>query len=175
MSNDTNNLKAIGPMVTKNKLGKIVCRHPWTSFDIYPNGDVTPCCYLPQKIVGNVNRQKIEEVWNSEEYMGFRKEMSQKGAQNVCSRCPILTGMKHWETLEWYSSLDKNSEVFKNAQLNELEIFEGKTRLESKIRRLKYIPSFSCNLRCYHCNQEHYRLNGHQKLGKNVFDEVCCP
>ncbi|TSC92210.1 MAG: hypothetical protein CEN91_534, partial [Candidatus Berkelbacteria bacterium Licking1014_85] len=52
------------------------------------------------------------------------------------------------------------------------EIFEGKTVLSSKPRRIKYIPSFVCNANCYHCNQEQYRLKGFHKLERNIFDQV---
>lgn len=162
----------IGPMVTINKFGKMVCRHPWTSMDLQPDGDVQICCYLPKKIVGNVKHHGVKGVWNGEKFQDFRKEMSLKGAKAVCPKCHVLMGIKKWETFDWYKDLDPNSEVYKNAKLNEEEIFEGKTVLSSLPRRIKYIPSFVCNANCYHCNQEQYRLKGFHKLERDIFDQV---
>jgi radical SAM protein with 4Fe4S-binding SPASM domain len=162
----------IGPMLTINKFGKMVCRHPWTSMDLQPDGDVQICCYLPKRIVGNVKFHGVKGVWNSEEFQDFRKQMSEKGAKAVCPKCHVLQGIKQWETLNWYKDLDPNSEVYKNAKLNEEEIFEGKTVLASNPRRIKYIPSFVCNLNCYHCNQEQYRIKGFHKLERNIFNQV---
>jgi radical SAM protein with 4Fe4S-binding SPASM domain len=60
---------------------------------IYPNGDVTPCPYLPIKL-GNLREQSFKEIWfNSEVFKNLRDPSSLKGKcgkceyKNLCGGC----------------------------------------------------------------------------------------
>jgi len=51
---------------------------------IYPNGDVTPCPYMPIKL-GNVREQSFKDIWfNSEVFKNLRNPNSLKGKCGVC-------------------------------------------------------------------------------------------
>ncbi|MBU0660581.1 SPASM domain-containing protein [Patescibacteria group bacterium] len=160
------------PMLVKNKHGKTVCAHLWTSFDIYPDGNVAPCCYLPGAIMGNINKQSIDEIRNSKEFKDFRKKMTTCGVKKTCQLCPVQLGMNHWEDYDIYKKLPKDSLVRKNAELNEQEIWNGDIELKSKVRKLKYTPSYKCNLNCYHCNQDQYREKKCDRLDKTTVEKV---
>ena len=45
---------------------KYVCEALRSSLDILPNGDVIPCSFL-HKVVGNIRRNSLKEIWESTE------------------------------------------------------------------------------------------------------------
>ena len=52
---------------------------------IEPNGDVTPCVFIPQFVVGNLREQRFLEIWNQNRiFSAFRNREGPKGA---CSDC----------------------------------------------------------------------------------------
>jgi Fe-coproporphyrin III synthase len=56
----------------------------WTSTDILPNGDVSPCFEMTP---GNALRQPFAEIWNSAELRGHRRRLAEHGPYPVCARC----------------------------------------------------------------------------------------
>ncbi len=56
----------------------------WTSTDILPNGDVSPCFEL---VAGNVLRQPLREIWNSPAFRDHRRRLAEQGPYPVCARC----------------------------------------------------------------------------------------
>ncbi|MDP6543323.1 MAG: radical SAM protein [Phycisphaerae bacterium] len=138
-----------------NKEGRRICYNPWTHFEVNnTNGDVTMCCDV-DTVLGNVNEQSIESIWNSEEYQQIRKQMYNDGADKMCgSNCLLLNGTKNYQRFSWFRELDENSDLYKNALLNENEIREGKACLSSYPRWMRFAISYKCNYNCYHCCQE---------------------
>ncbi len=67
--------------------GKTRCFVPWLEAEILPNGDVTPCSDRPDLIVGNVRRNRFQEIWNNDSYQTFRRAMREDGLFPYCSRC----------------------------------------------------------------------------------------
>lgn len=133
---------------------KFVCKHPWSHFEVNnPNGDVTMCCNN-NTVLGNVNKNSIEEIWNGKGFRDSRERMRDEGAYAMCPHtCPVLKGGKKYENMDWYRELDANGEPRLNAELNEEEFDAGKTVLESIPRWLRFTYSYACNLDCYHCYQ----------------------
>ena len=65
------------------------CTKPWTDFGIWDiEGNVRVCCWS-RSIVGNINRNSIEEIWNGELYQAIRHDMS-CGIFACNPHCPIL-------------------------------------------------------------------------------------
>jgi MoaA/NifB/PqqE/SkfB family radical SAM enzyme len=52
------------------------CVIGWYSMVVRTSGEVGPCCILQGKPLGNVYRQSLDEVWNSEGYVAFRNELT---------------------------------------------------------------------------------------------------
>jgi radical SAM protein with 4Fe4S-binding SPASM domain len=58
--------------------GRIYC-------NIQPNGDVTPCMFMPQyPVAGNLRNQSFEEIWNSPTFQALRDRSSLKGKCRDC-------------------------------------------------------------------------------------------
>jgi radical SAM protein with 4Fe4S-binding SPASM domain len=67
--------------------GQYYCR-------IYPNGDVTPCPYLPIKL-GNVREKSFEDIWfNSEVFKALRNPNMLKGKCGVCEHRSLCGGCR---------------------------------------------------------------------------------
>ncbi|MGA2386006.1 MAG: radical SAM protein [Candidatus Bathyarchaeia archaeon] len=61
---------------------------------IYPNGDVTPCPYLPIKL-GNVRQKSFKEIWfNSEIFKALRDPDALKGKCGVCEYRSVCGGCR---------------------------------------------------------------------------------
>jgi len=61
---------------------------------IYPNGDVTPCPYLPIKL-GNVKEQSFKDIWfNSEVFKNLRNPECLKGKCGACNYKVICGGCR---------------------------------------------------------------------------------
>ena len=151
---------------------KFVCKHPWSHFEVNnPNGDVTMCCNN-DTVLGNVNQETVEQVWNGERFQSVRKRMRDEGALSMCPHtCPVLQGGKKYENLDWFTELTENSDQRKNAVLNEEEYTAGQTILGSIPRWFRFTYSYACNLDCYHCYQrEDAKMR--VKLPDNFMKEV---
>lgn len=138
-----------------NKHGKKICYNPWTHFEVNnPNGNVNMCVDCGT-VLGNINDQSIEQIWNGKEYQEKRRMMFEQGAEKMCSpNCLRINGMKDYESLSWYQNVPPSSPLFVNACLNEEEIRQGNEILKSKPRWMRFTPSYQCNYRCYHCYQK---------------------
>jgi len=69
------------------------CISPWLTAEIMPNGDVSPCRDYPDYITGNILEYDLEEIWNCERYVKFRKILAENGGTfPICSRCCGLMG-----------------------------------------------------------------------------------
>lgn len=67
-----------------------LCPLPFYSLHVMTNGDITTCCYYNHAgILGNVYSQSIQEVWESEPYRAFLKNMlaNEKRGEDVCGGC----------------------------------------------------------------------------------------
>ena len=135
-------------------MNKFICKHPWTHFEVNnPNGNVTMCCNN-STVLGNVNENTIEDIWNGEDFQANRKRMRDEGAHVMCPHtCPVLQGGKKFESLDWLEDLSEDGVQRQNAELNEEEFASGEISLQSEPRWFRFTYSYACNLDCYHCYQ----------------------
>ncbi|MFA5859703.1 MAG: radical SAM protein [Elusimicrobiota bacterium] len=69
------------------------CIAPFIMVDIMPNGDVTTCRDFIDIKVGNVNDNKLLDIWNNDKFVQFRKLLiKHKGLLPICARCCGLMG-----------------------------------------------------------------------------------
>ena len=61
---------------------------------IYPNGDITPCPYLPIKL-GNIREKSFKEIWfNSEVFKSLRDFNALKGKCGICKYRALCGGCR---------------------------------------------------------------------------------
>jgi len=65
------------------------CLYPWMMFRINPYGDVIPCTGSTRSM-GNVHERPIADIWNGEEFCGYRCELKAKGLFDECRKCNTL-------------------------------------------------------------------------------------
>ncbi len=66
------------------------CVWPWESSYISKTGDVVPCCIIgDEKVVsfGNIKDSSFKEIWNSENYKNFRKDIKTNKIPDYCKNC----------------------------------------------------------------------------------------
>lgn len=71
----------------------VFCMVPWVHFHVTQYGTVTPCCLTPwdkNSSLGDINKQSIEEIWNSEATRLFRLRMLKGEPDARCVRCYTL-------------------------------------------------------------------------------------
>ena len=71
-----------------DKVSKTFCIMPWVHLHTWPNGNVFPCCLADSDYpLGNMKDNSLEEIWNSDNLKGIRKEMLDGKEPSVCHRC----------------------------------------------------------------------------------------
>ena len=73
------------------------CKWPWKGSYITADGFVTPCCENgsdPERInFGNIFDQSFSEIWNSEQYQQFRRDLQSTDSRPaICTDCPSYHG-----------------------------------------------------------------------------------
>jgi radical SAM protein with 4Fe4S-binding SPASM domain len=67
-----------------------VCPQPFYMLQINPDGNIIPCC-APEypEILGNVNSQSLDDIWNGIKFDNFRLAMldGANSADPVCAGC----------------------------------------------------------------------------------------
>lgn len=106
---------------------------------IYPNGDVTPCPYLPIKL-GNIREKSFKEIWtNAEMFKALRSPDSLKGKCGVCEYKSLCGGCRarayglSSDFIDYCGDLHEPIEL-KGDYLTEDPwcVYQPKTRLENK-------------------------------------------
>lgn len=71
-----------------------ICNYPWRTMVILHDGRVVTCCldYNGLQVMGNVNKQTIEEIWNGDAYQKARESFKglDYGDYPVCGKCDII-------------------------------------------------------------------------------------
>jgi len=68
---------------------KTICAVPWMHLNFEPNGKVVPCCLTSAHdyFAGDLNKDSIEEIWNSKNMRKLRKEMVDGVEPAICNKC----------------------------------------------------------------------------------------
>jgi radical SAM protein with 4Fe4S-binding SPASM domain len=71
---------------------KTFCILPWIHLYVNPNGEVYTCCltpYDPKLSIGNLKKQTLEQIWNSDLLLDIRKKMLNNQHHSNCNVCYI--------------------------------------------------------------------------------------
>jgi len=89
------------PTIELKRTEKTGCAYPWLNPYITYNGDVLPCCYIPQmsnarlepeNVMGNIFREPLQKIWNNEKYQEFRRKIKTSNAPKACLGCAKFYG-----------------------------------------------------------------------------------
>jgi len=67
----------------------LICRKPWDTLAIHPNGDVYPCMAWSRPPVGNLATETFEDVWNGAALQALRHEFTRDEPGLDCLNCTI--------------------------------------------------------------------------------------
>jgi radical SAM protein with 4Fe4S-binding SPASM domain len=66
----------------------VFCIIPWISMHGQPGGKAYPCCLSEVNYpIGDLNKETMEEAWNSDVYKNMRKNMLEEKPCKECTRC----------------------------------------------------------------------------------------
>jgi radical SAM protein with 4Fe4S-binding SPASM domain len=90
-------LPSMAPAVPQAKVDEatVPCAWPWRSSYVNWNGTVQPCCMVmgsDRSTLGSVNETSFADVWSSEEYQSFRRELLSSNPPAVCRGCSEYRG-----------------------------------------------------------------------------------
>ncbi len=66
------------------------CRAPWYEAAVMPNGDMVTCRDYPDVPLGNIQKARFLDIWNSPRALAFRQLVQKETLLPVCSRCSNL-------------------------------------------------------------------------------------
>ena len=135
------------------------CLMPWKALYMDErNGRLSalPCCanWINRKYGLIEKTTPLADLWNGPGAQEIRRLMAQ-GAQNeLCAPdCPWLVSGRFAEAA--IDIIPGPTEFVRNQLLNQEEIRQRRTVLESKPMAIRIIPTLRCNIRCRMCHQNH--------------------
>jgi radical SAM protein with 4Fe4S-binding SPASM domain len=78
------------------KRGRERCDWPWRGAYLSYSGEAMPCCMIatPDRLsFGNVARDGVIKVWNSEAYEAFRTRLDSDDPPEICKGCAVYNGI----------------------------------------------------------------------------------
>ena len=137
--------------------GDAFCILPWIHMHPWPDGRVFTCCLTNQdNVVGNLNDNTLEEVYNSDAMKSIRQDMLNNKKVSNCNRCYELEQVGH-DTLRKTSNAEFVMEKY--------NLHEDKSPIVVKTNEdgslddvhLTYMDirfSNICNMRCRTCGPD---------------------
>jgi radical SAM protein with 4Fe4S-binding SPASM domain len=69
------------------------CQRLWTGLNVHFDGSVVPCCldFNDEHVLGNVNKESLQEIWSGERFQAFRKLHLEKRWNEIemCRNCRV--------------------------------------------------------------------------------------
>ena len=63
------------------------CADPWQVMFVRWNGEVRPCCYAPNVIMGNLAENSFHAIWNGPAYRELRRRVNSDNPPDYCLIC----------------------------------------------------------------------------------------
>jgi radical SAM protein with 4Fe4S-binding SPASM domain len=112
---------------------KPLCNAPFANIYIDGDGNITPCCFNRDDILGNIYKQDIQQIWNSENAEHLRHQFLTGKFPQGCKACENAI----------HSGNYYNSGIFTYSRLNPRK---------AQILAVDFELSYWCNLSCIMCN-----------------------
>lgn len=149
------------------------CIAPWVHTHVEPTGVVTPCCLItdPKYSYGSLNKNSLEEIWNSDEIKSMRLDMLNGVRRPECAECHVC------ESLNQSSYRKELNEEFSH-HLN----FVNQTGEDGSVDKFNVIYwdfrfSNVCNFKCRTCYEGNSsswaKENNKSPIIIGIDDELC--
>jgi len=143
------------------------CMIPWIHLNVSPNGDVPACCTMintKKTILGNVNDNSLEEIWNSTQIKNIRLKMLEGKKIKECSRC------YHQEEVNKNST--SNRQNFNQKYFKKHKHIVESTKEDGMVENFNMVYldfrfSNKCNFSCRTCTP-YYSSSWEKKLNINM-------
>ena len=63
------------------------CKYLWNRAYIHVEGEVRPCCVEGTPVMGSLENEPFEEIWNNDLYRAMRHQLVTRNPQGVCKGC----------------------------------------------------------------------------------------
>jgi len=141
--------KALDDSINKRPdLSNKFCGHPFDNFEPRENGDVGVCClsWLPY-LIGNLNNNTMEEVYNSEKAQNIRRSILD-GSFKYCDHrvCPLIQN----------NSLPEKDKI---TYPRHKDIIDNNKVIINHPTHINFLQDDSCNLSCPSCRIQ--KINFH--------------
>ena len=130
-------------------MNKVFCSVPWVHIATTTSGICRPCCNMVYKPDGKIDfkehiyDRKLEDIYNNETYITFRKKMLSGEKQDICGRC------YREEEVGIKSARMKNNEQW---PLDSTKLNSNGTCSIDSIEYIDIRLGNKCNLKCRMCN-----------------------
>jgi radical SAM protein with 4Fe4S-binding SPASM domain len=144
----------------KAQSSKTFCILPWIHQYVGPPGDVKPCCVYDDTLdLGNLKKNTLKEIWNSETSKKIRVDMLNGVEVPGCTTCNIRN----------YSSQSPRGDA-NNTWVEEINTIVNETHTDGYLpeHKLKYVDArFNnlCNFKCRTCTP-HFSTSWHEDYEK---------
>lgn len=119
-------------MESREKKSETFCYYPFTQLVFQPGGEVSPCCYLQDVVLGKMPQDTIQQIWNGEKLRQLRKEFIE-GNPKRCTQ-----NIKHIQCHK-----ESHREFNQQLVLSET-LTTGPSRFDLRLNG-------TCNLQCVMC------------------------
>ena len=157
---------------------KTFCMMPWVHLHVTQYGTVTPCCQAPwdeANAFGNINKQSIEDIWNSKGIKEFRKTLAKDQRDTRCNGCYVK------EEANLYSLREATNEYYLH-HFDRVINMKGDGSIDAEPVYFDIRFSNFCNFKCRICGpwsssswfreaEELGWVEGKQRLTQAVEDE----
>lgn len=118
------------------------CILPWMHLHTHTNGNVHVCCNTAaEEPLGNILKENIVEIWNSEKYKKIRSQMLNGEEPEDCKSC------YNSERLGMYSKRQRENETWKH--IADMMISDV---ADFNIKHIDINFDNVCNFKCRYCN-----------------------
>jgi radical SAM protein with 4Fe4S-binding SPASM domain len=156
----------------KNQMSKeTLCVVPFLHLNFEPNGKVVPCCLTSHHnyFSGDLNKQSIEEIWNSDNMKDLRVQFLNKEEPKICATCfdkEKVTGEsgRYWQNKEFKDFIKIIPEITEpDGTCNTMQLKYWDFRFSNL-----------CNFKCRSCGPRYSSawVPDHKKLGWSDQEKV---
>jgi radical SAM protein with 4Fe4S-binding SPASM domain len=156
----------------KNQMSKeTLCVVPFLHLNFEPNGKVVPCCLTSHHnyFAGDLNKQSIEEIWNSDNMKELRVQFLNNEEPKICATCfdkEKVTGEsgRYWQNKEFKDFIKIIPEITEpDGTCNTMQLKYWDFRFSNL-----------CNFKCRSCGPRYSSawVPDHKKLGWSDQEKV---